>query len=229
MLLQTWSDAFTQSLQDLWIGVIGFTPKLVVAVVIFILGWVIGAILGRFVSQIIGAVKLDKALQSAGFGEVLDKGGFRLDSGAFLGAIVKWFIVIVFLVASLDVLGLNRVNTFFQEVVLLYIPNVIVAALMLLVAAVVSDIVKRVVTGSAKAAGIKNASFLGGVSKWAIWTLAIIVALSQVGIAPQFMQILFTGFVVMLALAGGLAFGLGGKEAASRFIEKMRGDISNHQ
>ncbi len=229
MLLQTWSDAFTQSLQGLWIGVVGFTPKLVVAIVIFILGWVIGAILGRFVSQIIAAVKLDKALHSAGFGEVLTKAGFRLDSGAFLGAIVKWFVIIVFLVASLDVLGLNRVNTFFQEVVLLYIPNVIVAALMLLVAAVVSDVVKRVVTGSAKAAGIKSAAFLGGVSKWAIWVLAIIVALSQVGIAPQFMQILFTGLVVMLALAGGLAFGLGGKEAAARFIEKMRGDISNHQ
>jgi len=226
MLLQTWGDVLTDSFQSLWVGVISFVPNLIVAVIIFILGWIIGAVLGRVVAQIIKAVRVDSALESAGAGDMLSRAGFRLDSGAFIGGLVKWFFIIAFLVAAFDVLGLNQVNIFLQEVVLGYLPNVIVAALILLVAAVIADAMQKVVVGSSKAAGIEHAHFLGGVTRWSIWIFAIIVALSQLGIAQSFMQILFTGVVVMLALAGGLAFGLGGKEEAQRFLEKLRKDIS---
>jgi len=226
MLLQTWSQVLTESFQSLWLGVVNFVPNLVVAIIIFILGWVIGAVLGRVVSQFIKALKIDRALESAGVGEILSKAGFRLDSGVFVGALVRWFFIIAFLVASFDVLGLSQVNVFLQQVVLSYLPNVIVAALILLVAAVIADAMQKVVVGSAKAADIPNAHFLGGVTKWAIWLFAIIIALAHLGIAQQFMQILFTGLVVMLALAGGLSFGLGGRDAASKYIERLRGDIS---
>ncbi|MFC1615162.1 hypothetical protein ACFL22_01255 [Patescibacteria group bacterium] len=226
MLLQTWSEVLTQSFQDLWIGVIGFVPSLIVAVVILILGWVIGAVLGRVVAQVINALKVDRALESAGATDLLGKAGFKLNSGAFIGALVRWFFIIAFLVAAFDVLGLSQVNIFLQQVVLIYLPQVIVAALILLVAAVIADAMQKVVVGSAKAADMEHAHFLGGVTRWSIWIFAIIIALSQLGIAPAFMQVLFTGIVAMLAIAGGLAFGLGGKEAASRFIERLRGDIS---
>ncbi len=226
MLLQTWSQVLTESFQSLWLGVVNFVPNLVVAIIIFILGWIIGAVLGRVVSQFIKALKIDRALESAGVGDILSKAGFRLDSGAFVGALVRWFFIIAFLVASFDVLGLSQVNVFLQQVVLSYLPNVIVAALILLVAAVIADAMQKVVVGSAKAADIPNAHFLGGVTKWAIWLFAIIIALAHLGIAQQFMQILFTGLVVMLALAGGLSFGLGGRDAASKYIERLRGDIS---
>jgi hypothetical protein len=227
MLLQTWSEVLTQSFQGLWIGVVDFVPNLVVAIIIFVLGWVVGAVLGRVVAQFIKALKIDRALESMGVGDVLSKAGFNLNSGAFVGALVRWFFIIAFLVASFDVLGLSQVNIFLQQVVLSYLPNVIVAALILLVAAVIADAMQKVVVGSAKAADVANAHFLGGVTRWAIWLFAIIIALSHLGIAQQFMQILFTGLVVMLALAGGLSFGLGGRDAASKYIEKLRGDISS--
>ncbi|MCR4306347.1 MAG: hypothetical protein NUV42_00080, partial [Candidatus Yonathbacteria bacterium] len=136
MLLQTWSEILTQSFQDLWIGIIAFVPNLVVALVIFILGWVVGSVLGRLVAQLITALRVDRALESAGAGDVLAKAGFRLNSGAFIGGLVRWFFIIAFLVAAFDVLGLSQVNIFLQQVVLGYLPNVIVAALILLVAAV---------------------------------------------------------------------------------------------
>ena len=226
MLLQTWSAVLTSSFQDLWLGVVPFVPNLVVAVVIFILGWIIGSVLGRLVSQVVKAIRVDTALQSAGAGDVLSRAGFRLDSGAFIGGLVRWFFIIAFLVAAFDVLGLSQVNVFLQQVVLGYLPNVIVAALILLVAAVIADAMQRVVVGAAKAAEMMHAHLLGGVTRWAIWIFAIIVVLAQLGIAQSFMQILFTGVVVMLALAGGLAFGLGGKEVAAQFLEKLRKDIS---
>ena len=88
---------------------------------------------------------------------------------------------------------------------------------------------KDVVTGAARAAEVRSAGFAGSVAKWAIWIFAILAALDQLQVASAFVQTLFTGIVVAIALALGLAFGLGGQEAASRYIERVRNDISNHK
>jgi len=227
MLLQDWAVVFTTAFQDMWAGIVDFVPRLVVALIIFIIGWVLGVALGRVIAQIFRAVKLDNLLRSIGTEELLSRAGFRLDSGAFLGGLVKWFVIVIFLIASIDVLGLTQVNIFLRDVVLGYLPNVIVAALILIVAAVVAEATQKIVVGSAKAANIGSAHFMGGIARWAIWIFAILAALAQLGIAGAFAQTLFTGLVAMLALAAGLAFGLGGKEAAGRFIERLRGDISS--
>ena len=226
MLLQTWSEVLTRSFQDVWLGVAAFIPNLVVAIVIFVAGWVIGALLGRVIAQIIHSVKVDNVLKSIGLEDVLGKAGFRLDSGRFIGELVKWFVIVVFLIATLEVLGLNQVNVFLQNVVLAYLPQVIAAALILLIAAVVGDAMQKVVVGAAKAAQVETAHLLGGLTKWAIWIFALLIALSQLGIADFFAQTLFTGIVVALAIALGLAFGLGGQNVAGRFLDKLSGDIS---
>ncbi len=125
-------------------------------------------------------------------------------------------------------LGLRQVNIFLQDVVLTFIPQVIVAVLILIVAAVVADASQKVVVGAARAAEIRVAHFLGGLTRWSIWVFALLIALSQLGVANFFAQTLFTGVVIALSLAIGLAFGFGGQEAASRFIEKLRKDISHN-
>lgn len=224
MILKNWSDVLAQSFQDLWLGVVGFVPNLIIAVIIFIAGWVVGSLLGRVVSQIVKSLKVDNALRSAGTESLLNRAGFRLNSGMFLGALVKWFIIVAFLVASFDVLGLDQVNDFLQQVVLLYLPRVIVAVLILLVAALIAEAMESLVKGSAKAAEVKSANFLGNVTKWAIWVFAILMALYQLGVAAAFVQTLFTGFVVALALASGLAFGLGGKDSATKVLKKLEGE-----
>lgn len=225
MVLNDWAIVFTRAFQDMWVGIVNFVPQLIIAVIIFIIGWVLGITLGRVVAQIIRSLKIDNILKGLGTEDVLSRAGFRLDSGAFIGGLVRWFVIIIFLIASIDVLGLSQVNVFLREVVLGYLPNVIVAALILIVAAIIADAIYKLVVGSAKAANVPSAHFMGGIAKWAIWIFAILAALSQLGIAGAFAQTLFTGLVAMLALAGGLAFGLGGKEAASRYIERLRGDI----
>ncbi|MEK7179318.1 MAG: hypothetical protein AAB727_03645 [Patescibacteria group bacterium] len=227
MLLETWSVVLTRSFQDIWLGVVDFVPKIFVALVIFIVGWFVGVLLARVIAQIIRSIKVDIALKSAGVEDVLSRAGFRLDSGRFIGELVKWFVIVVFLVATLDVLGLSQVNNFLQNVVLVFIPQVIVAAMILLVAAVVADAVQKLVVGAARAAEIRVAHFLGGLVRWAIWIFAILIALSQLGIADYFAQTLFTGVVIALALAIGLSFGFGGQEAAARFLERLRKDISH--
>lgn len=225
MVLETWGDVLTASFQDLWRAVLQFVPNLIIALIILILGWAIGALIGRIISQIVKSIKLDAALESAGIGALLRRGNLPLNSGAFLGGLVKWFIIIVFLVAAFDVLNLTQVNIFLQQVVLLYLPQVIVAVLILLVGGVVGDFMAKVVQASAKTARVSSANFLSTVTRWAIWVFAILIALSQLGIATAFIQTLFTGFVIALALALGLSFGLGGQEAARETIEKIRKDV----
>lgn len=224
MFLTTWADVLTQSFQNLFYGLVSFIPNLLVAIIIFVIGWLVGAGIGRLVAQVISSLRVDQALRAAGVERVIDRAGFTLDAGAFLGFLVKWFFIIVFLVAALDVLGLTQVTAFLTGVVLGYLPQVIVAVLILLIAAVVAEAVQRVVTGAARAANVRAANLLGAVARWAIWIFALLAALDRLGISPL-VQTLFTGVVVALALAFGLAFGLGGQQAAARYIEKVQDEI----
>ena len=227
MVIQTWVQVLQQSFYNLLWGVINFIPNFLFAIIIFLLGWFIGSLLGRVVAEAVKAIRVDHALRGAGVEDVVHRAGYKLDSGVFLGTLVKWFVIIVFLMASLQLLGLAQVTFFLQQIVLSFLPQVIVAVLVLLVAAVVAEVAQGVVAGAARAAGIRSAGFAGTVAKWAIWGFAIIVALSQIGIATAYFQTLFTGLVVALSLAFGLAFGLGGQESAARFLEKTREGMHN--
>ena len=226
MTIETWSDVLTLSFKNLWFGIVDFVPNLVVAAIIVLVGWGIGVLFGRVVAQIIKALKVDEALKKAGVEDFLNKGGIGLDAGAFLGGLVRWFIIIVFLIAAFEVLNLSQVTAFLRDI-LNYLPQVIVAVLILIVAGLVGDAMKRIVLSSAMTAGIHSAGFLATVTGWVIWIFAILVALSQLGIAVGFVQTIFTGLVVALSLGLGLAFGLGGQEAAGRIIEKVSKEISS--
>jgi len=228
MIVQSWIDVLRESFYNLSYGVISFIPNFLFAVIIFIIGWVVGAIIGRLVAQVISAAGVDKALRAAGVETIVTRAGYKLDSGAFIGALIKWFIIIVFLLASLAALGLNSVTYFIQATLLPFLGSVIVASLILLVAAVIAELTRNVIVGAARAAGIASAGFVGALARWAIWIIAILAALTQIGIAPSILNTLFTGVVVALALAFGLAFGLGGQDSAARFLEKAREQMHNH-
>ena len=227
MLIQTWADVLTLSFQNLWYGVVATIPNIIVAVVIFVVGWLIGSALGKVIEQLFKSLKLDAALKNTGLNDVVERAGFTLNSGKFLGMLVQWFVIIGFLVAALDVLGLNQVNMFLSSVVLSYLPQVIVAVLFILAGAILAELARDVVTGAARAAEVKSAGFAGSVARYAIWIFAILAALDQLQVATAFVQTLFTGVVVAISLALGLAFGLGGQEAAARYIEKVKSDMSH--
>jgi small-conductance mechanosensitive channel len=226
MFIQNWGGVFTESLLNLWYGFISFVPSLLGAIILFIIGWVVGGVVGKAISQVVTALKVDKLFESAGANDLMGRAGMKLNVGGFLGGVVKWFIVVVFLMASLEIMGLTQVNDFLREAVLYYLPKVVIAALVLIIATVISDTMKKLVESGARAANVRSAVMLGSVARYAIWTFAFIIALSELGIATAFMQILFTGLVGALAIACGLAFGLGGKDAAGRAVDRFSHDMS---
>ena len=229
MLVNEWSQSFALALEKVWFNVLSYIPKLVFAILVFALGWLIGVILGRVVEQLAKALKLDKALDAAGIAELCDKMGFKLNSGLFLGALVKWFMILVFFTISLEMVNLQQVSNFMWNGVVPFLPKIAVAALILIIAALVADKVKEIVLGSSRAAGVASAKFIANLSKWAVGVFGILVALSQLGIGIAIINMVIGGLVLAFSLAFGLAFGLGGKEEAARYLAKMRKELSEDE
>jgi len=226
--VQTWGEAITLSLMNLWERFMNFLPSLVGAVLVFVAGWIVAVALGKVVEHIFKMIKVDDALEKAGTKGRFKKVGVEINVAKFLGGLVKWFLILVFLMAATDILKLVQVTNFLNSIVL-YLPNVVVAAVILAVAFLVANFAFAVVKGSTKVAGIVSATLLATIAKWAIVIFGFLAALIQLGIAASLINTLFIGFVAMLALAGGLAFGLGGKEEAAAILKKIRQEITEGQ
>src|SRR3989344_8696458 len=121
----SWGDVFNASLQELWWGFIQFTPKFLIAVVLFVIGWLLGNIVARALEQVFTALKVDSIFKSVGAEDTLRKAGVNLDTGHFVGQVAKWFVVVVFLIPSLDLVGLSSIKDFLQYDVLGFLPRVI--------------------------------------------------------------------------------------------------------
>lgn len=219
--IQTWGEAITLSLMNLWNQVISFLPALIGALLVFVAGWIVAVILGKVVEKILKAARVDQALDRI-IGNQLN----NLESkvSAFVGGLVKWFLILVFLIAASDILGLAQVSAFLESIIM-YIPNVVVAIIILAGVFLLGDFVYKIVKGSSKAAGVMSATMLAAIAKWSIVVFGIFAALLQLGIADYLVGTIITGIVAMLALAGGLAFGLGGKEEAQLLLKKLREEI----
>jgi len=207
--------------------VVLFMGKLLVGVIIFGIGWIIGSFVCGVIEKAVKATKVDALLDTAGASEFVRRAGFELNIGLFLGTLVKWFIIVIFIITALGIFNLGDVNKFLADIIAVYIPKVIVATLILALGAIFADLAKKVLTGGTRALDSKSSGFIGGIARWAIWIFSIFTALGHLGIGGDVAVELFRGLVFMLALAGGLSFGLGGKEAAANYIEKIRKDISN--
>lgn len=223
---------FIQPLADsselVWGTVVSFLPQVIIAVAIFLIGLLVGSLIGKGVYHLVRHLKLDAMLRATGMHHALKKADIDFSAARFLGSLFNWFIAIIFLVLALDILGLEQLNQFLNQV-LFYIPNIFVAVIVLMIASVVSSFVYKITVASAKAAGIEVANFLGSVAKWAIWIFAILLALTQLQIGQQFLYMLFTGIVAMFAIAGGIAFGLGGKDAAKDVIAHFAKAMERHK
>lgn len=226
MMVQNWADVLVSSFQQVWAQFIGFVPALLGAIIVFIVGLIIASVLGALVAKIMTGLKLDKALARVGVEEYVERAGMRLNSGRFLGQVVYWFIVITFLLAASDLLGFFALSSFLEKV-LLYIPHVIVAILIMLVTIVVANFLRKIVKASVMGARLHAANFLGSITWYAVIIFGLAATLAQLGLDVTILNTLITGIIAMLALAGGLAFGLGGKEYASHLIEKFRGQVEN--
>jgi hypothetical protein len=228
MLAVQQGQVFLSSLQAFWLGIISWLPGVLLALVIFIVGVVIAGLVGKAVSHVINLTKVNRLFEGTTIKDSVNKAGYQLNLGAFIGWLVKWFFILVFLIGALDVLGLGTVNIFLQQIVVVFLPRVIVAALIVVVGSVLASFASKAISGSARIANVQAANLIGSITKWAIWITTILFALNQLGIGADLIQTLWTAIMAALALAFGLSFGLGGKDAAARAISRVSDMISHN-
>ncbi len=221
--LDTWLSILGESLKSSWESfVVGYLPNLIGALIIFIIGLIVASGLRHLIERLAELSKLDSALMKFGLSEYADKAGLKVDSGKLLGGLVYWFVFIAFLLAASDILNFVAFSSFLRDV-LNYIPNVIIAALIMLAAVVLANFLKKAVTAAIKSADMDASNFLGSLTWWAVSIFGLFAALDQLGVT--ILGFVLQAFIVMVALAGGIAFGLGGREVAEEALKGLKKQV----
>lgn len=215
--IQDWGDAILVSLTNALNTFLAAIPGVIGALLIILIGWVISGILGRLVARALRAAGADRLFAEHGEG-VYPANAMKYPPSQVAGEIVKWVIRIVFLIAAANVLGMPQVSELLNQV-LLWIPNLIVAVVILLVAPLLARFVRGTVETAADRMGFSNGALLGRIAQIAIIAFAVIIAIDQVGIAADLVNTLFIGVVAALAIAFGLSFGLGGRDVAAQITQ----------
>ncbi len=223
-MVEEWTTVTIEALEGLWQGFLAFIPNLLGAVIVFVIGWLIASAIGKVIEKILVKLSVNKLFEKEGWKDALAKAELKVDVSKFLGAIIKWVLVIVFLLASVEILGLFQFAEFLRGV-LDYLPNVIVAVLIFVATFIVVDIVEKLVRASVEKIKIGYGQIVSMIVKWSIWIFAIFAILRQLLIVPQLIDVLFSalvyGIVALIVISAGISFGLGGKDVAANILEDL--------
>jgi hypothetical protein len=212
-----WGDAIFLGISNALNTFLTAIPQIIGALLILLIGWIIASFLARLVTAGLRRTSVDRVYADHA-GPVYGKQSTQYRPSVIAGEIVKWVVRLIFLVAAANVLGMPQVSQLLNEI-LLWIPNLIVAAVILLVAPLLARFVRGLIEVGAGQMGFTNAPILGRIAEIAIIAFAVVIAVNQLGIAADLVNILFVGVVGALALAFGLAFGLGGREVAGQLTQ----------
>jgi hypothetical protein len=196
---------------------LGAIPKVIGFAVILIIGWIIASALATAVAAILRTVKFNDLAQRAGISGFVQRMGVHTDAAGFLANIVKWFVRLIALVTAFDALGLPAVSQVLQQI-LLWLPNLIVALVVLVIAGLAANALAGLVRGATGESGLGNPDLLATIARVAVWSFAIVIAVNQIGIATTIVNTLFMATVGAVAVAFALAFGLGGRETAAEIV-----------
>lgn len=220
----TYSDWSLAVIQPFLQQLIGFIANLVLAVIVFIIGYLISVGIGKLITEILKSVKFNKLFEKEGWRKALQRANVEVNPSEFIGAIFKWIFVIISLLVAVDVLRLVAFAGFLTQV-LDYLPNVIVAVLVFVVAIIISDIVEKIVRATVERLRVGYGYIASSIVKWAIWVFTFFLILGQLLPSNALVTTLYSGIIYgivgALALGIGLAIGLGGKDTAAKVISEM--------
>jgi hypothetical protein len=220
----TYTDWSLTVIQPFLQQLVAFIANLLLAVIVFIIGYLISIGIGRLIAELLKSVKFNKLFEKEGWKKALQRANVEVNPAEFIGVIFKWVFVIVSLLIAVDVLKLTAFAGLLTQV-LDYLPNVIVAVLVFVVAIIISDIVEKIVRATVERLKVGYGYVASSIVKWAIWIFTFLLILDLILPANLLIKTLYTsivyGTVAALALGIGLAIGLGGKETAGKIISDM--------
>jgi hypothetical protein len=197
-------------------AVLTFIPKFIAGLIILLIGIVVASLVKRIVIELFKALKIEMFLKRYGVPEAKEEFSWT----NILTEIVRWFIIILFLIPAASIWGLPQVATVLNTFAL-YLPNVFVAAIIAVVGFVFGRLSYDLVLASTRGLSKESAKTIASTTRWAVVVFTLLAVLNQLGVASDLVRILFTGFVAMIAISGGIAFGLGGQGTAKTIIEEI--------
>ncbi len=205
-----------------------FSEGIIIAMIILVVGSIFAIELSKSAKKIVQKLRVDKTFDALGVKSFFKKGGIKLSIADLTEWIVKWFIILFALMMAVDSLGLPRVSSFLTKI-LDYIPNLIGALAILTVGLIVAQLVYEAIDGAAKASGIRIYSIAAVLAKWMLIIITFLVILEQIGVQTTILQVFAGSLGLMFALAGGLAFGLGGQYHAKELLDEIKGKVSGRK
>ncbi|MDD5341645.1 MAG: hypothetical protein PHC97_04420 [Patescibacteria group bacterium] len=218
-------QAILDALTMLWDKLVAYLPNLIAAIIILALGILLAKAVEKLVQKIIEAIKVDDLIRKINVIKRIEETGTKVVFSQILAWLVKWFLYIVLLVAVSGILQLGQFTLFLNDVAL-YLPNVIIAVLILVVGLILGSFMEDLIVKILVSTKTKLANLIARIAKWAIVIFAVLAALTQLNVAPYLINTLFTTIAFAIALAAALAFGLGGKDSAKELIDGIRKDIN---
>jgi hypothetical protein len=215
--VNSWGAAIMTSAAAALALFLGAIPKVLGFLVILVIGWIIASAIAKVVAGLLRAVNFNDLARRSGFSGFVQQMGLHTDAAGALALIALWFVRLVVLVVAFDALGLPAVSQVLGQL-LLFLPNLVVAMVVLVIAGLAANALSSLVRGSAASAGLGNPDLLATIARVAVWVFGIVIAVNQIGIASTLVNTLFMGFVAALALGLGLAFGLGGRDTAAEIV-----------
>jgi hypothetical protein len=222
--MTNWYDVMGRVFETFWENFMLFLPSLVAALFVFIVGWFIALASGKIISGLLYRLKFNEFFEGEKWEKAMQKAEIRINPSEFLGNVIKWVIFIIVIWMTVGILGLDQFAHFMTDVVA-YLPNVIVATLIFVVAIMIGDFLSKLVIAATERSEFPYSVTAGALVKVAIWVFATFAILVQLGIARELLLIAFQGLIAFMVIAGGLSFGLGGKDSAAKFIDKMKKKI----
>jgi small-conductance mechanosensitive channel len=216
-----WENLIVEPVRQMLTRIMAYLPILLGALIILIVGWIVAKAIRRIVDWLLKVVRFDTLADKAGISGILKKGDLKVSAGEVVSSIVYWLIIIMVLVMAVDALGLPKGSDILAGL-FAYVPKVIAALLVLVVAMFLASFVSGIVRIAAGNAKLPKPELLAGICRWAIIIFAVTISLAQLGIAPLLVTATFNIILGGACLALALAFGLGGKDAAARYLEELR-------
>jgi len=216
-----WNNLIAEPVRQMLTKILAYLPILLGALAILIVGWIIAKAIRRTIDWLLKVVRFDTLADKAGVSEILRKGDLKISAREVVSGIVYWLIIIMVLVMAVDALGLPKASDVLASL-FAYVPNVIAALLVLVVAMFLASFVSGIVRTAAGNANLPKPEIFASISRWAIIIFAATVSLEQLGIASLLVTTTFNIILGGICLALALAFGLGGKDVAAKYLEELK-------
>ncbi len=213
------SEAIVYSLYNALMRFVSFLPALIGAVIILIVGWFIAGLLANLIERGLKAIGLERAVAHSGIGDFVERSGTKMSISGVIATLVKYFIFLIFVQAAANVIGIPQLTEIINRIIL-FIPNVVVAMAIIVIGSVIAKFLSGLVRSSVSELGVGNPNLLATLTNYIVIGFAVIAAIDQLGIAATLVNTLLIGLIGSVALAIGLAFGLGGRDVAAQLTQK---------